>query len=383
MKKLFKSISLISLLLSSHIVFGASSPKAVVESIKGNVFVTRAGETSNLVSGDYLYDFDQVITEVGAQITFKDYFDHSYHLAGSGYVAILNKMIELKGGYLWVQSMTNSSELFQVQTINAQASYSKGEFIVSYDQESGKTQLLSIKGTHLFSNNENSYMKEEVSDGKFSFISEQYENGAPRMPTPIGQSAYGAVVSLYTDIKPLETNRNAVSSMAKVNISAEEAYTTKASTTGTKRTIASVSDESGKGEMIFVKQEVQEDNSNALKNFYKSKVTEMSKQFEKKPKKFAPDYNQKSSVSIKVYGQASKGAKSSSQRMPASVISGVAKKMRTPASMTELNPQVTIKNDAFEQSLIDQYKIQMRHSKEINNLINDLKSYDQDYKQSY
>lgn len=51
--------------------------------------------------------------------------------------------------------------------------------------------------------------------------------------------------------------------------------------------------------------------------------------------------------------------------------------------MTALNPQVEIKKSAFENSLMEEYKKQRRHSGELNSLIKELKSFDQDYKVSY
>lgn len=372
MKKSFKNTKIINLALVAILNFGAfaSSPKGIIEKVQGNVFVTRSGQTLNVGAGDYLYDFDEVITEVGSQVTFKDYFDHRFHLAGSGYVSILNKMIELKGGYLWVQNIESSKELFQVQTVNALTSYSNGEFIVSYDQDSGKTQLLSIKGTHLFSNIEQDFLKEEVAAGRFTFISQNYENGAPRIPTPIGASAYSAVSSLYNGVKPMNTDAaSVVEDIARVMPAANK----------TARTIASVESDDKSGKMIFVKQEEYSDRGEILKNFYDSKVKQLEKASKPVLKKFTPDYKSKSNVSIKVYD-----LKTPSKRMPASVQTSDKKiAIRKPASMVELNPQVEVSKDAFEKSLIDQYKKQMRHSKEINSLINDLKSYEQDYKESY
>ncbi|EQC46665.1 hypothetical protein M900_2382 [Bacteriovorax sp. Seq25_V] len=352
----------------------AASPKAVIEAVKGNAFVTREGRTEKLSAGDYLYDFDEVFSEVGSQVTFADYYDHKYHMSGSGYVSILNKIIELKGGYLWVQTQQPSASHFHIQTVNATAAYSRGEFIISYDQDSGKTQLLSIDGTHLFSNNENNFLKEEVSAGKFSFVSEKYENGAPRVPTPIGASTYSSVVSLYDGIKPLDKQSDVVEDIARVQLE-------KTAIPSAGRNIASTpaADSSSAGTVIILKKTPMEDREDKLKAFYKNQISSMEKKYKKVPKKFKPDYSTKSEVAIKVYR-----VPSSSSRVPASVDSKTQKKAaRMPASMTELNPQVEISNDAFEKSLIDQYKKQMRHSNEINSLIKDLKSYDQDYKQAY
>jgi len=208
-----------------------------------------------------------------------------------------------------------------------------------------------------------------VPAGKFSFVSEKYENGAPRVPTPIGSSTYSSVVSLYDGIKPMDKQSNVVEDIAKVQMEAAPVGRNIASTPAPEGTSA--------GTVIIVKKAPMEDREDKLKSFYKNQITSMEKKYKKVPKKFKPDYSTKSHVSIKIHNVPT-------TRLPASVeIKNHKSTSRMPASMTELNPQVEIKNDVFEKSLIDQYKKQMRHSNEINSLIKDLKSYDQDYKQAY
>ena len=367
MKKLFKSISLISALIIS-INVSAKTPRAVVTGIKGNVFISQSGATRKLDVGSYIFDFDQIFSEVGAQLTFNDYSDHVYHLSGSGHISMLNKMVELKGGYLWVQSLEESDEHFHVQTVNATVSYSRGEFIVSYDTQSGKSQLLGIKGTHIFKNNVDEFLKEEVGPGRFSFISEKYENGAPRMATPISSNAYSAVLSLYDGVRPLGKTPTAKESVRKFP----------------QRKIASTPIIPAKPDASVIvrrkKRNKSAERQNNLLHFYKAKVSTLEKKYKKKPYKFKPEYKSKTGVVVKVYEY-------KDARKPASVTPVAApvvkEKVRGPASIADLNPQVEVKKDAFEKSLINEYKKQMRHSKEINSLIKELKSFDQDYSISY
>jgi hypothetical protein len=379
MKRSFRSTNLIKLLILIFISYAAfaKAPKAVVSGVKGNVFITSNGATKKLDLGDYIYDFDEIFTEVGAQVSFNDYFDHSYHLSGSGHITVLNKMIELKGGYLWSQSNESTTEHFHIQTVNSTVSYTHGEFVISYDNESGKTQLLSIKGTHIFKNNTHEFLKEEIGPGKFSFVIEKYENGAPRVPTPIGSSAYTAVISLFDDVKPMRKKEAVVEEIEK--------FPSRPSTIQSSgRKIASIEskDKKSGGSVIIIKEKKvdrskRDDN---LLNFYKSKVTNLAKKYKKKPYVFKPDYTKRTNAKVKIYGL-------KKNRVPASKSVNVyrpkVKKVRKPASMIELNPQVKVKKDVFETSLMKEYKKQMRHSKEINNLIKDLKSYDQDYNESY
>ena len=55
---------------------------------------------------------------------------------------------------------------------------------------------------------------------------------------------------------------------------------------------------------------------------------------------------------------------------------------RGPASLSS-SPISSRKNDSFESALLKQYKKQMRHKKEVNSLIDVLKSYKADYSKSY
>jgi hypothetical protein len=70
----------------------------------------------------------------------------------------------------------------------------------------------------------------------------------------------------------------------------------------------------------------------------------------------------------------------SAARAPASVkptaVEEMVKVKRAPASVKQ-------QTDAFESSLVDQYKKQMRHSDEVNQLIRDLKNYEMDYDTGY
>ena len=103
MRKLFKNTNLIKILLASFLLslsVYAKAPRGVVSATKGNVFLLANGTMKELHIGDYLYEFDEVFTEIGASATIQDYYDNQYHLSGSGHVRIMNRLVELKSGYL-------------------------------------------------------------------------------------------------------------------------------------------------------------------------------------------------------------------------------------------------------------------------------------------
>ncbi|EQC50314.1 hypothetical protein M899_2505 [Bacteriovorax sp. BSW11_IV] len=350
----------------------AQSEKAVVTALMGRAFVNRKVDSKPVMlevkKGDTLFEFDEVFTEVGSQLSMRDSYDHDFHLSGSGYALILNRAIELKGGYLWVRSYSDRDEKFNVSTVNANTTYDNADFIISFDQDSGKTQLMSLKGQVEFANMVHSYLKYEVPAGKFSFISESYEDGSPRMPTPTGESTYRKVISLFDGVDKDFENKTKRQIVKKESPKADDR--TPASATSPKTV-------SEPGSIIYVKESPKIiDDSNMIDDIGRKLASESMKKISAK-KKFKPTYEKSSGVQVKVFGSHSNAG----NRMPASV-SNMKKKetMRGPASLVS---PVQIKNDPFESSLLIEYKKQMRHSNEVNSLIKELKNYDQDYKESY
>ena len=106
-------------------------------------------------------------------------------------------MIELTRGYLWIQSHANHQG-HRIQTANATIEYQKGESIVSFDHYAGKTQLLVIKGKVQLGNMLHQGMNVTVSDGKFSFVDNDYNDGVPRRPTSIGFSSFKNIKKYFS-----------------------------------------------------------------------------------------------------------------------------------------------------------------------------------------
>ncbi len=415
MRRSYKSIKRTSILVLALITSFAmaKTPRAVVASVQGNVFVTSNQQTRKLDAGSYIYDFDDIFTEVGAELVFKDYFDHEYHVSGSSYVSMLNKIVELKSGYIWVKSMEETDDKFQLQTVNATIAYNSGEFIASYDPQSGKSQILSIKGSHTINNNVYEFMKEKVGPGRFSFVKEDYENGAPRVPTPISSSAYDAVTSLFPNVKPMDSRTLVAKAPShKDNKISQELYekSPKRSTASvTLREDMRVSQKPGsivvrqstkvatRRQIASVPVESETTRSKKLESFYGDKLRELASEAPKKvvKKKFKPDYSTKSDVQLNIHMP--------TYRVPASVTpdEGVRKFRPAPATPVEevkpakepvssRNPASVqspinddLQTDVFESSLRQEYLRQPKHDSAVNKLINDLESYSQDYKEAY
>ncbi len=397
--------------------FAASSNVIVVVSeIKGNAFYSLGGSTKVLKPGMYLPAKTEIFTEVGSQVAFNDYYDHVFYLSGGAHLIVYPNLVELKEGYLWVKSLAFDALKgpLKVTTANSLIEHTKGEGIISFDTFSGKTQVLSIKGDFDLKNIRQEYQWTQVAEGQFSFIQDEYNKGTPRQSTPIGYASYKKVTSLFegvdafdkaktesslkaypsTTTKAVATRSNAtksrgIASVEKVDpfeeaLRAEtgEAPTHTNTTTGTTTVL----------KLRNPQQEKAVEKS--LMKFYKNKVSELGRPQAKK--KWTPSYDEKSGVKVKIFGRgATHSSSRAGARMPASVrpvqpaqtnrvTKSYKKKYRTPASIGLMAPSVnTSGNGKFENELVDQYKKQMRHDQEVNELIDQLKSIDMDYKKEY
>ncbi|PIK16701.1 hypothetical protein [Halobacteriovorax sp. JY17] len=373
MKKSFKDTKRISLISFFFTFFFmnlslANSPEMMVTSVKGNAFLVSKGKTVTLKPGDHIYDFQEIFTEVGGQLTTKNFKDQVFHFSGGSSAKVLKNFLELQNGYLWVQSHEKKSQIYKIQTPNSIISFSEGEAIIDFDNNIVKTQLLVLNGQFSFSNLFENYLNLDVTSGKFSFISKDYENGAPRNPTPVGKNTFSKLQALF-DRSSVEQRE--ITPVADILTAQDTRMLVKE--TPKKRSIASIVelDSKSDAEIIYRKKHKRDESlDTVLTNYYEKKLSNMKAT--KTKKKFSPSYVKKSGVKVYIFGQ-----KSKKERSIASV-----KSTRKPASIG-MEPVVRIKKDAFESSLTREYKKQLRHDKEVNSLINELKSYDQDYKQSY
>jgi len=287
--------------------------------VQGEAFLVSDNRTKNLETSDYIYDFSEIVTSDNSQVTFKDNFDHKYHLAPGTHLKILNRIIELKSGYLWIKSESDEKG-FTVQTANAKVAYSKGEAIVTFDVLAGKTQLLVVKGEMDFGNILLEENKVTVSDASFSFLLGDLEGSIPRPATGIGQASFLKVVSVFSGIKPehgelaLEHNQH----MAKSEGHNEHAV----ASPKVERAVASVKEEveekKGPGKFVYIVKNKEEEEKKAknLEKLYENNLVELEKSKPKKRKiSYTPDYKTKSNVVVKMYGQKT----IPQQRKPASI----------------------------------------------------------------
>lgn len=345
-------ILMLMLIPSNSNASGNIRPIGIVSSVTGTAFATTKGKTKELFPGAQIFDSTAIRTEEGAQISVTDYFDHKFHLAGSGHMTFMGRTITLKQGYLWVQSYNDSFDFF-VKTANAVASGRKGEMVTSFDNMTGKSQFLSIEGKFNFANLFRKHLSLTLNDGQFSFIDRERNSEAPRTPTPIGFSSFEKITGLFQGIRPAKRPQRALASLPAKPVD------------GKRKKIPKKAAMVPKGKKVD------------LDAMYKEKLEAVAKARRKIRIKKMLSYRRKSGVPIKVFGQKS----ITSRKMPAP-----RPPKRKPASRhltPDVDTNINLRDDSFERGLINQYKKQKRHSIEVNRLINELKSYDQDYKENY
>ena len=173
-----------------------SGPAAAVTSTKGAVFEVLGDRTRVLKPGDRLERFAEVLTEEGGRVGLMDFHDHRFTLAGSGHLQLLDGDAVLKRGFLRIRS-GQGKRRFSVRTANAVATYGQGEGVLSYDDASGKTQLLAIDGDFALAGGSREDMAVDVGPGRFSFVHPGHDGGLPRAPVPVGASSRGKVAALF------------------------------------------------------------------------------------------------------------------------------------------------------------------------------------------
>lgn len=316
--------SLILLALAAMPVWG--KPVAQVTEINGSVFVVKPdGKTSTLKLNDHLEDKSEVMVEEGGSITLNDYYDATYHMIGGTHVKFFDRSAQLKRGKTWIQCVNGRAPL-ALTTANGHANYWKGEFIATFDQATSRSQFLVVSGDVEVSNVLDREMKYSVPGGTFTMVDPDVEDGVPRAPTKVGLASLNAALS---EFKKLPTKLK------------EEAAPA--------RGIASVEEAPKKGEIIFIQTNRLPASVNGGAHKYFAKKAKPS------PLAHAP---------IRYIGTSWKPL--SAPRAPASV---------APAAFTPKKYAPKTLDPEFEDSLKRKVSEQPKYPKELNSLIEDLKSY--------
>ena len=317
-----------------------AKPVAQVVEVSGQVFVvTPEGKTSSLKVNDHLEEKSEVMVEEGGTITLNDYYDASYHLVGGGHLKFFNKSVQLKRGKTWVQSQ-NSKYPLALTTANGLVDFTKGEFIVTFDQATSRSQVLVVNGDVNVSNVLDKEMKYSVSAGNFTLIDPEVENGLPRTPTKVGLTSLNSALAEFKKL-PDVIKQAPTRSIASV----EEAPSQAAPAPK-------------KGEIIFI-------STNRLP----ASVQGLGQSYWKKTATAKAKTNPElTTAPITFYGTSwNEAVAPITVRSPASV---------APAQVMPKKPVSTLNLDPeFTESLKKETAKQPKFSKELEGLIQDLKSY--------
>lgn len=338
------NLLVLTLLISSP---AWAKPVAQVTEVNGQVFVvTPEGQTKGLKLNDHIEEKSEVMVEEGGNITLNDYYDATYHLIGGSHLKFFNKSVQLKRGKTWIQAQ-NKTHTLALTTANGHVEFAKSEFISTFDQANSRSQILVVNGDVDVSNVLDKNMKHTVSAGSFTLVDPEVENGVPRMPTKVG----------------LASLNNALLEFKKLPDAMVMAATPAAAP---QRNIASVPEAPAvkKGEIVFIK-------SNRMPASVHGNARDYYVKTVKTKQKMAL-----TAAPIKLYGiSQAQGNVSTAKLAP------IAAAPRSPASVqrTVKMPQKAVErvnlDPEFSESLKKQETEQPKHSKELESLIYDLKSY--------
>ena len=356
---------------------------ARVLEVSGNAFVFYGKKDSKrLFYGDKVEDMSEVMVDDDSTVSLKDEYGRVYHLAGGTYVKVFNNLLEIKNGNVWVSS-DRARTFGVINSVNSLAKFTQGQFVYSFDNISGKSQILVLTGDVTFSNALETNLSVQVPAGHFSFVDQNLADGLPRGATRVGLSSYKQVKNIFASVKGLEKT-----SFDKALFGGDEALIP--TDAQTRRTIASVSTDvkgpgSTKGKLIFVDAPVRVRIPASVKkegvayNYYQ-KITQQSR-----PQKtgqvaqirmFGFDSNAAADKKQVPLRQKAVVQLKSSQHTPAS--------QRSPASVEKSNLIREIGADGrFESSLNEAIDQNKRHPEEVNQLIDELQSYDQSFQKNY
>lgn len=406
-------LTVIKISLCFSIFSAFASPVATVLSVKGNAFAVTDGKTIPLRPGFSIEEDSHLISEIGSKVTFVDYFDRSYDLAGGGHVRILQNQVQLNRGYLWVHSYQNKQSL-QIKSANAKVNLSRGEVVFSFDSANGRSQLLCVEGAVTLSNKIDSDFYSTLGTGEFSFIDPQVNDGLPRGATKIGFKSFEKMAALFDKENELNNRKRRKRIIAKApNSPSMEAMVPS-------RMPASVGNPNNEftASVNYLKSEFKADltevtmnkpvlpsegkpispvisssdhSRSSLIDLYKEKKTASKI---KKPSKKKVIAVKKSNVKVRTFGSVNRSKvlrlkeskmRSPKSELPRTIGERLEIKKRTPASVPSYFEQsYNRKNGSgFTKSLEGHYKTQQKHPNEVNSLIRELRNYKEDYTPNY
>lgn len=360
---------LILLLLTSNVVFAKTIAR--VGGIKGNSFVFSSnGQSATLKYGDKISDLSEIMVEDESHLTLMNYEGHTYHLSGGSHIKFYKNVMEVKNGKVWVRS-ENSSDQFLVQSVNASASYTNGQFVFSFSNVDGKTQVLVLDGGVGFSNVLQPQVIEKIGAGFFSLVDKDLNAGLPRYATRIGLDSYTKMKMSFSGIGPIDDSKfekmlqefKTPNSLQNRNIASQGSMS-----------------KNQPGKLYFYDSRRKKLIDQKAKRTPSSQEFSAIKYFEKiqlkKSKKLSEN-----KADVRIFGGLD-SVTSPKKKLSNLDFTIKVKGARTPASIETMDVVEEL-NSSFEKSLKNKIKIDKRHPHEVNQLIKDLKSYKKNFQKNY
>ena len=350
-------------ILLNFFLFNSSFAGVVgrVLEVKGNAFSFLGKDIKALKYGEKIENLTELMVEDGAALSVANNAGQVFHIRGGSLVKLYNSMVELKNGNMWVIANEKSQTMFS--SPNSVGKFSQGQFIYSFDNISGKSQVLVLTGDVEFANALEPTLKANVSSGQFSIVDPKYENGTPRTPTRVGLKSFTETKMQFTEFKAIQ------------DLDIEKMLWNKSTKKETKRSIASVSKSEGK--VLYIKTIKGSSRSIASVNEKESAMG-----YYQSLKKSTPKVKKWQGKTVEIrYFQGSK--KSTNNSVQISSKKAPASSNRTPASVGSAAIIKELRKSDFEKSLDSESKVNTRHAPEVNTLINELNSYKKDLKKEY
>ncbi|HXH32439.1 MAG TPA: hypothetical protein VNJ01_16690 [Bacteriovoracaceae bacterium] len=335
------SSSLVVLFVSFPLL---AKPVAQVTELSGAVFmISPDGKTTSLKPGEHLEEKSEIMVDEGASITLIDYFDATYHLIGGSHLKFFNKSVQLKRGKTWIKSRTLKHKL-ALTTANGHVDFSTGEFITSFDQSTARSQILVVSGDVEVSNILDRDLKYTVAAGNFTLVDPDVENGVPRSPTKVGLNSLDTALKEFKQL-PVMLKQDEAPSRSMASVGSQEVRVGQIQFITTNRLPASVDNGAHKYFKNFKKLSVKKvEVTTAPIKFYGFTVTDV----------VAPEIKALPPVET--------------PRQPASIPKAVISTPQNANNALQNNPE-------FDNSLKTHTIDQPKHSKELDNLIQDLTSF--------
>lgn len=197
-----------------------AKPVAQVIEVSGQVFmISPEGNTKTLKANDHIEEKSEVMVGEDGNVTLNDYYDATYHLIEGSHLKLFNKSVQLKNGKTWIQSMGARHPL-ALTTANGHINFWKSEFIVTFEQTGSKTQVLAVNGEVEVSNVLEQNIKHSVAGGSFTILDPEVDNGLPRYPTKVGLTSLNTALAefkaLPEKLKEVETPARSIASATEV-----------------------------------------------------------------------------------------------------------------------------------------------------------------------